>query len=339
MVIVSHERCLNHDQAHASCSACAKACPADAIALGNVAEVDGDCCTGCMACIEACPVAAISSPDFDALAIIEAAHKSLRSGQSHLRVSCAEAGGQAQASDMQVSCHACWSAPLLMELAALGLREISMQGCDKCSGCARRFGAQVLQSTLQELHILERSLSVRITVNTDPDTPDAASEADALPPRRAFFRNLVPELTRSAARVVAEVSRHAAGAASDEEKTSIVKDQPLARFLALLPAMRPNFTPVPPMRGLPVGALQGSKRCAGHASCVAQCPTQALALRPFGARAVLEFSAGQCLGCARCVQACPEQALELLPSISLPSLLSRPPRPLAMPARIAKLST
>lgn len=42
------------------CGACAEICPADAIAVDDVAKVDPELCTECGACTEECPVEAIT---------------------------------------------------------------------------------------------------------------------------------------------------------------------------------------------------------------------------------------------------------------------------------------
>jgi len=48
-----------------ACGACAGACPAGALTVGDVAEVGADKCTRCGECIKACPVNALRIPDND----------------------------------------------------------------------------------------------------------------------------------------------------------------------------------------------------------------------------------------------------------------------------------
>jgi len=336
-------QCVNHAQAQTVCRACSKSCCADAIEhrAEAAAVVDPERCTSCVACMEACPVGAIHLPDFSVSDLLKAVQAARRRGESTLHVACAEVASAVQGESVaRIPCHALWTAPLFAELAALGLHEVSVMGVEQCASCSRRFGRRMLDETLQQLRGLERSVGVKIQVSEgtlDSVTSEQPARADAnLPPRRAFFRNLLPELTRGAATLVSEIARHA-----DEEREpdAAWSRSPLQRLMSLLPAMKPNFTPLPPMRGLPVGAVQGSERCVGHGRCVDQCPTQALSLRPFGERAVLELQASRCVGCSRCVHVCPEHALEMLPSISLPALLSKPARPLAMPSTIANPSS
>jgi ferredoxin len=116
----------------------------------------------------------------------------------------------------------------------------------------------------------------------------------------------------------------------DEETPTPGLPEVLQRFARLLPRLQPNFTPVPRLASIPLGAIQADERCTACSQCAEHCPTNALELRAFGSNHILEFRPDACIGCDHCADICPEHAITPLPSLSLPAIAARRSRPLVM---------
>ena len=332
------QACLNSrlsDHAASLCHRCADACPADAICTehesGSLPVVDADICSGCMACVSVCPTHALRYTTVRPAGLIR---EVIHLGKRSLHAACSMVECDA---DLRIDCHAVWSPLLFAACAAEGVRKIYLNGTDRCEGCPKRYGATVIRRAEADYATLNQALGVKLElVHGAPaeTAPLPTTQKTSEPARRAFFRQLIPSIAENVAKASEELADAARQAAAqprrEENRTSSTLPVQLQLFLRALPRLHCNFTPLPVTPSLPLGAIQADASCTACGDCVELCPTEALAIRPFGANNILEFHANRCIGCNHCVELCPEQALKPLPGISLPAVVSGKTRPLIM---------
>ncbi len=287
-----------------------------------------------MACVRVCPTDAIEHEAVQPTELLREARELVMQGQTEINVACSNAVPETQPG-LTVSCHAVWDPMLLACMAAEGVRTLHLGGIRQCDSCPVRHGAKIMRQTEKDYATLNHALGVRLTVSWREKVYVAEKLSPvAEPERRAFFRKLIPSITQSAAMAAVQIG-HAAGQAVRQEthqETASSSGLPvrLRLFLRALPHLQVNFTPIPHMPTLPLGAIQADARCTACNQCVERCPTKALDIREFGNNKVLEFRPDACIGCQYCIVICPEHALEPLPGISLPAVLARHARPLVM---------
>lgn len=334
-----NERASSSQPATGVCTRCRDICPPQAIQLqADIPQLDAATCTGCMACTATCPVSAVSHETVDPRAIVREAHALTQRGSSRLYAICSAVSDDR--ADLRVPCHGLWDALLLAAIAAEGIRDIHIVGTDQCTSCPVRHGADIFTQTKRDYDTLNMALEMRLEIHHDAppapkpepyeeETPDLRE-----PSRRAFFRNLVPAIAQGVAMSAAQVGQAARQELAEERQETSDDTLPVRHqlFVKALPRLKPVFTPIPDLPSLPIGAIQASDACTACGTCVEVCPTQALALNPFGANTVLEFRPDACIGCKHCVTACPEHAIEALPGISLPAIATGRSRPLIMVA-------
>ena len=325
--------CMNHrwDPQGPVCTRCQEACPAGAIAMVDGSPRINDACTGCMACVSICPTAAIGHERLDIAALVRQARVSVMQGRQILRAACAFAADAS--ADIQVPCHAAWNPLLLSCLAGEGVHMLETDGIAQCASCPVRHGSHMLSQTERDYAAFSKGLEVRLVLSREitRKAPVTKKRQEPEPERRAFFRKLIPTLAQGAAMTVAQISE----AMRDDAVHTEAQDGPtqspsLRLFTKALARLRPNFTPVPHLPSVPLGTVQADARCNACGQCVAECPTEALTLRPFGAQQVLEFQPDTCIGCEHCADICPEHAITQLPSVSLPAIAAGRSRPLVM---------
>ncbi len=331
-------RCLNtgvpSSGRNAGCHRCAEICPADAIRYNTEGQphLYADHCTRCGACIGVCPTDAVLHAGFDPERIVEVSRRTARRGRRSLQVACSAA--KETAADVTVPCHAVWDPLLLAGMAATGIRRLEVAGTELCTSCSRRHGGEILQQCERNYIMLNQALAVRLQIHRVAPAKEKTSAtitAEPEPPRRAFFRRLIPALLQTAAAASTQLREEEASAnPAESESPTASKPVRLRLFLQALPRLGANFHPVPFMPSVPLGAVQANENCSACGRCIEACPTRALALRPFGINSVLEFKPHACTGCNRCVDICPERAMEALPGISLPVVAARQTRPLVM---------
>ncbi len=333
---ICQENCLNirgrsFSGSGAGCTLCHDTCPADAInfSADHAPLLDETHCTKCTACVSICPADAISHADVYPVSVMEKTREIARLGKTRLRTACSAV---AHASvDVEVPCHAGWDPLLLTCMASEGIRILEVEGITQCATCSIRHGEKILKQTERNYATLNNALDVHLEVRHVIKRPEneKAPAGEPEPARRTFFRNLIPTLVQTAAQATAQLKETTSREDGTGPETSPLPIR-LQLFLRALPRLAPNFTPIPDIPGIPLGAIQADARCTACGQCVEECPTQALALRPFGSNSVLEFKPHACTGCMLCVASCPEHALEALPGISLPVVATRLARPLVM---------
>jgi len=282
-----------------------------------------------------CPSDAITHGDIDPVDIVRQTSELARRGKVRLRSACSAVPDIS--ADLRVPCHAAWDPVLLACMAAEGIQALYMNGIHQCDACPVHHGADTMAQTGKDYILLNKALGIHLEILREEASTSVEQARHAVPEpgRRAFFRTLIPSMAGSASIAAAQIGQAVRLANEPEihgEDTSPSSSLPvrLRLFLRALPRLKANFTPVPSMPGLPLGAIQADARCTACNQCVEQCPTQALSIREFGTSKVLEFQPGACMVCRHCIALCPEYALELLPAISLPTLLTQRTRPLVM---------
>lgn len=265
----------------------------------------------------------------DAARLIRQARESVLQGRKKLRAACSFVSGAS--ADIRVPCHAAWNPLLLACMAAEGTHELELDGIRECASCPVRHGAKMVAETEQDYAVLSKSMRTRLTLNHDTERQASSPQEKKQPEpeRRAFFRKLIPSLAQGAAMTAAQI-----GEAMRQDEVTFEGDPALPLmlqlFLKALPRLQPNFTPLPRLASVPLGAVQADDRCTACGRCIDQCPTKALSLKPFGSNQLLEFRPDACIGCDHCADICPEQAITPLPSLSLPPVAARHSRPLVM---------
>ncbi len=330
------EQCLNRQHVGAretTCTRCCDICPTKAIELNDeyIPQLNEKRCTGCTACVHMCPSDAISHEEIDSISIVQQAHELVRQGKIRLRAACNAVSGAP--ADLSVPCHAAWDPILLACMAAEGIETLALIGIYQCASCPARHGAEIMAKTEKDYAVLNRSLGVHLKVSREESSIPVEQKQIAVPEpgRRTFFRNFVPAMAQSALHAASLINQTVREGVNEPDLTTSAQlPYRLRLFLRALPHLQANFTPVPDMPSIPIGAIQANANCTACNECVEQCPTGALELKDFGTNRILEFSSDACIGCRQCVGRCPEHAIEALPTISLPSLLTRHARPLVM---------
>ena len=333
--LISQTDCMNHawGTAQHACTRCRDACPADAIEMhGHLPGIDGKRCTSCTACVAACPTGAITHEQLHIDTLVARARTHVLHGRQTLRAACSAVSDPS--AELSVPCHAAWTPLLLACLAGEGVHVLELDGLNQCDACPARHGSRVMAGTERDYATLNKALGGRLVLSRDV-TRRVAEQRDKREPepeRRAFFRKLIPSLAQGAAMTMAQISdvMREQDQTGDEETPTPGLPEVLQRFARLLPRLQPNFTPVPRLASIPLGAIQADERCTACSQCAEHCPTNALELRAFGSNHILEFRPDACIGCDHCADICPEHAITPLPSLSLPAIAARRSRPLVM---------
>ncbi len=330
----SKKECLNNPGGAGVCTRCQHICPAGAISLETrkMPELDASACTRCMACVRACPTDAIGHQTMQPAELLREAHDLVMQGQTGINVSC-DAVADTH-SGLNIPCHAAWDPMLLACMAAEGVRTLHLGGIQQCDSCPVRHGEKIMRQTEKDYATLNNALGIRLTISWQEKVCAAEKRSSvAEPERRAFFRKLIPSITQSAAVAAAHIGQATQAAREETHQGSISSSElpiRLRLFLRALPRLQVNFTPIPHMSTLPLGAIHADASCTACNRCVERCPTKALDIREFGDNKILEFRPDACIGCQHCIDVCPEHALGSLPGISLHAVSARHTRPLVM---------
>jgi len=278
-----------------------------------------------------CPSDAITHEGINPVTMVQQAYKLVRQGKNRLHTACSAVSGTS--TDLNVPCHAAWDPVLLACMSAEGIRTLYLQGIDQCASCSIKHGEEIMAQTETDYSLLNRALGAHLKILCEKAgaSIDQTQGPAPEPERRAFFRNLFPAMAESTIRAASQVKQTESNE-DEEARTATSAHLPLRLrlFLRALPHLKANFTPVPSITALPLGAVQADISCTACNECVKQCPTHALGIRAFGTNRVLELRPDACIGCRQCVEICPEHSIRALPAISLPALLTRRERPLVM---------
>ena len=259
------------------------------------------------------------------LLLITQVHKLAEEGKNTLQLSCSSL--DVQHTDIRTKCFDSFNPMLLACVAAEGIKEIYVETCKDCS-------TQQILSIVDAYKTLSQAMGIKLDIHfgrkIEPNIEPAKEDE---PSRRTFFRTLIPSLAKHAADNIQQLTQTSTTDSFMEDIVNADLRHLSALhklFLHALPKLQVNHIPVPVIEEFGLGNVQANESCDACTKCVDKCASEALSLRKFGNRFILEFQADCCTGCNECVSVCPQQAIEALPSISLPSLLQEKPRPLVM---------
>ncbi len=267
------ERCLLERYTVGGCSACADACPHDAVALEDyTVRIEEADCTGCGLCVGVCPGTALEYP-------LGPVQEALQAGRGRLR--CSRAPGQGE----EVFCLGRLTAGVLAEAGSRLGRLTLVRG--DCAGCAIG-GPEVparLEERIEEARRYDPDLEVEVTTEAAPGPALA---------RRQLFTGWLGAARRVAAEALPE---------PPPELLPDDDDRPPAELrLRRLAAQRAGAVRWPGIR-----VLEGCTFCP---VCANVCPTSAIRRYRDGEEGVLELELARCTGCNACVESCPPQVIE-----------------------------
>jgi len=273
---LSPERCLLERGAVGGCSACAEACPHDAIDLASHTVVlEETHCTGCGLCVGVCPGIALEYP-------LGPLQEAFQKGQGKLKCSRAPGDGE------EVFCLGRLT-PGILAWAASRFGELTLAR-GECASCAIG-GPRVpehVERMAEEARRYYPALELRLITEPLP-SPKIG--------RRELFQNLLGATRRLAAEALPE---------PPEEILPEDEGEPLPDELKLrrLAAEKAEDVRWPGVR-----VLEGCTLCP---VCQNACPTAAIHQRREGQARILELELERCTGCEACVHSCPEQVMELV---------------------------
>ncbi|CAN5826467.1 4Fe-4S dicluster domain-containing protein [soil metagenome] len=276
------------------CTACADACPHDAITIGRRVAIDPIDCTGCGICVGVCPSGALEARGAAPVA-------------SRLR--CSQVAGTVST----VICLARLSPTDMLRAAADDPDGDLLLARGDCASCpigepevpARVEAAAARAAVLADT--VGRPFSLRLE---ERDRLDADAKERELS-RRELFRGSGERARRTAATALAPLERLAG---DDEEASEVAAPLPIewrdtmqalaAAELepdALVPARLPRIEP----------------GCILCPSCTRVCPTDALkrVFDPSGG-VVLQLDPGRCVGCDACMEVCPVDVVRMDDEVS-----------------------
>lgn len=302
--------CLRLHSRHASCEACATACPAGVLRVQSQSLTLDEGCSGCGRCQAACPMGALSASGFDTLRHRPAAR------YRAVTIDCARVpDGAPAAALLRVPCLGGISLGTLLELTAAD-KPAAVQLLDRgwCAGCANG-GSRNPAADLVEraaMYLAEAGLPppYQPQIVARPLAPELAqpvggAAAGTRRRRRAFLH--------LAARSAAAVAHRRPVATIPERQAapSVHASRERRRILAALERVAVRHGGQESRRLF--HAIVVNDLCSGHRVCAAACPTGALRrYRDDAAGMVgLAHDARDCVGCGHCEAICPEGALRL----------------------------
>ncbi len=259
--------------------------------------------------------------------LLTLAHAQAAKGENSLHVSCPKL--DTSHVEVKPTCLAALHPMLLACIAAEGITKVYIETCEECP-------KQQILSNIDDYKELSQAMAIKLNVHwgrMPQINEEKLDEKENEPSRRTFFRTLIPTLAKHTADNIQQMTQttttgdYVQGILSTDARTLPALHK---LFMHALPKLQVNHIPVPVMEGLGLGNIQVSEACSACAKCVDVCVSKSLSLRKFGSRFILDFQADCCTGCNQCISICPEQAIEALPSVSLPSLIQKKPRPLVM---------
>jgi len=268
------ERCLLERGAVGGCSACADACPKNAIDLSaGTVRIDEAACSGCGLCVGVCPGVALEFP-------LGPVQEAFQKGQGRLK--CSRAPGEGE----EVFCLGRLT-PGMLAWAASRFGKLTLAR-GECATCPIGGPAvpEHVERMAEEARRYFPALEVRLTTEPLPGPKIG---------RRELFQSLFGATRRIAAEVLPELPEEIAP--SDDDET--LPDELRLRKLAALKADE--------VRWPGVRVLEGCTLCP---VCQNACPTAAIRRFRDGEERVLELVLERCTGCEACVRSCPVQAME-----------------------------
>jgi ferredoxin len=302
------DRCVHARDKSATCDACVRACPVNALHLNGSIVLDVEACKVCGACLHVCPTGAFDGDDgisdllkcvarLEPARVIEltcAQHPAPEKGQSDVEAVVRTTG-----------CLAAFGPSAYTGLVAMGLQRVSVRvdACDECPiGKARAAITEALNKAQQILTVygLADRLVELSTVTVRKNRPVYAAKNPPLS-RRGLFRMFAAEGPRQIARVLTD----------ETDQSKIKSPSPERRRLINTLRHLPEANQPAVLDGLPFAHITANDQCTACGVCARICPTGALKLiAGDGSTYQLSFTSAACIACDTCVQLCEPVALE-----------------------------
>jgi Fe-S-cluster-containing hydrogenase component 2 len=308
--------CLPLRSVFGQCSACAKACPVDAIEVSLQEVALSESCIQCGRCVAACPN--------DALELESSKLTTGEINSNVIEIECAKVPNAALSSDaVRISCTGSLKLGALAKFCGSNpgksVEIVDRGWCSSCNVNQKRADQQPAQQVVEALNLLLEAVggpigTVQIVQKPLPlsEMPSelpalkANSEAELKPARREFFRKVLNPNQGQKPTPMGQSGRAKFSANTREEAPD------RKALLSVLGELAARNKKQVPSEIFPV--LHHTGGCVDHRICVAACPTAAIKPVATAQSAALEFSATSCIACGACIRACPEGALSLAPA-------------------------
>lgn len=296
--VLLSQRCLVVQRPAQSCRSCAVACAVGAITIAErQVTVSRETCFGCGRCEAACRLDAIEMPGADRSLPIPMA--TLECGRVPLMLR--------RTGAIAVSCLGAISEHALLKYAADGGRKLVIVDRAWCENCAVGRCAAPWHDAVDKvrslLDAMGRAGDLQVEVLREPQPATASlplvsvgAHAAKMSRRQIFARLLSPPVQRPAK---TEADRYGV------PKT--VAPNALTERVASLREINSGE----PLPGILFPTVSLRETCCGNLTCVAACPTAALATAKHGLSVSLSFDPALCINCGECATICPTGSLEL----------------------------
>ena len=301
-------RCLHARDRSATCDACVRICPTQALQLNSSIMLNAQVCVACGACLSACPTGAFEGDDgvadlLNCAARLESVHT--------IEIACAQLPAPEKGSaDIEAvirtaTCLAALGPSAYLGLMTLGLQRIYVR-LDACATCPiGQVTARIAEAIAQAEQLLgSYGLTDRIVELTVIDAGDDRPVYEAKHPplsRRGLFQLFAVKGPRQINRML-----------TDEGDPGIPAKALPAERRRLINALRrlPAADTSQPLVDLSFARMTVDEKCTACGACARICPTGALAFNAGEDDTYqLSFVDWACLDCGVCLKICRPAAL------------------------------
>ncbi|GAB4547674.1 MAG: hypothetical protein Fur0020_15810 [Thermodesulfovibrionia bacterium] len=291
-ISVRQERCLRERFYEYKCTACASACPVDAITLEGGIRIDYGLCSECMLCVSSCPSDGLLIKDFNILRIAS----ELRKAQ-HPVIGCAK---DVSLGHVKTYCLGLLSEEDMLALYSLTTEplQINLTGCSKCKN------SHIIPILEKRLHALAQRLSIPVTerVIMVKDLQGLRYKPIGLD-RRGFFNAVKKEALTGVAELLLE----------NKESEIPMSEKVLPSKRRLLNKICGILSETLKKRLIENYYFDLSIKdgCLPCGACAGVCPTGALKVEQDDLSNTLLFNSSLCIGCNLCRDICDEHLISI----------------------------